>query len=350
MKHSPHESSPGKRQRVAETADALGLSGVLRPLHDRGRRRLVVLAYHRIVPLVQNGSEPLDLDLISATPSQFDWQMAYIRRRMQPVSLQQIVQYMDGKCDLPARAVAVTFDDGFEDTYQYAFPVLRRYEIPASVFITTGYVDSGEPFWFELVAQLMLRLPPHSLELEDTPQRFPSGPSREARRQSLRVLHQALKSLRNDRRNAVLSEWRAAFAQHIDRSSTDTSRPISWSQVLEMAACDIGFGSHTVSHPNLTQVPERELAWELAESKRVMETRLDRDVDMVAYPIGTRAAYDERVIRESCRAGYRLGVTYVTGANWMPDLLRFELRRHGIGLRTSQSYFRTMMNLPDWVE
>jgi peptidoglycan/xylan/chitin deacetylase (PgdA/CDA1 family) len=338
----------GRVQRVVEAAERLGIVRALRGLHDRWPA-LTVLAYHRVMPTDGLAAYPFDPQLISATPEQFDWQMRYVREHLNPVSLSDVMGHLDGKVALPPASVAVTFDDGFMDTYRYAFPALKRFSIPATVFVATGYVDSGEPFWFELASYLALRVKPESLEIAGSGEAFPRGDSREERTSSLLRLHQILQSLPNARRTEAVSQWARRFAVQIAHGEIARSRPISWEQVSEMAEAGIDFGSHTVTHPNLTRLTDDELDWELAESKRVLEARLQKPVDAVAYPIGTTAAFDARVVAATERQGFKLGVTYVPGANRLQSISRYELRRRGISPTTTPPYFRAMTSLPSWI-
>lgn len=349
LREPPEPAHRSRIQRLVEAAERLGIVRALRGLHDRREQVLTVLAYHRVMPTDALDGYPFDPQLISATPAQFEWQMRYIREHLYPVSLEEVIGHLDGRASLPTRAVAVTFDDGFADTYRYAFPVLKRFSIPATIFPATGYIDSGEPFWFELAAYLVFNVPPKALEI---PERgvFPSGSSPRDRQRSLQHLHEILKGLPNARRTEIISGWARRFAPEIAHGAIGHSRPLSWSQVREMAAAGVEFGSHTVTHPNLTQLSDVELDWELAESKRVLEERLQRPIDTLAYPIGTTSAFDARVIAATERHGFKLGVTYVTGANPFAGLRRYELRRHGIGLGMTPHYFRALTSLPSWLD
>ncbi len=339
----------GRIQQGLEFAERVGIVSALRPLHDRHSAALTVLAYHRIMPTDALASYPFDPELISATPAQFEWQMQDIRRCLNPVSLDQVRAHLDGRSILPPRAVAVTFDDGFGDTYRYAFPILKRHSIPATIFIATGYVDSGEPFWFELAAYLIYRVEPHALAIEASAESFPCGPTHPERTRSLRRLHEILKNLPDPERLDVLAGWTRRFSREIAHGAADHSGPMSWAQVREMAAAGIAFGSHTVTHPNLTRLTDAALDRELIDSKRGIEEKLQREVGTLAYPIGNRDSFDERVIAATRRAGFALGVTYLPGANPLPEFNRFELCRHGIGLGTTQRYFRAMTRLPSWI-
>ncbi len=349
LREPPEPAHRSRIQRLVEAAERFGVVRALRTLHDRREQVLTVLAYHRVMPTDALEGYPFDPELISATPAQFEWQMRYVRQHLRPVSLRDVTRHLDGQIPLPPRAVAVTFDDGFADTYRYAFPVLKRFSIPATIFPATGYIDSGEPFWFELAAYLAFNVPPKALEIPGRGA-FPTGGSQKDRQQSLQQLHEILKSLPNAGRTKIISSWTRRFAPEIAHGALRHSGPLSWQQVREMAEAGVEFGSHTVTHPNLTQLSDAELDWELAESKRVLEERLQRPIETLAYPIGTTAAFDARVIAATERHGFKLGVTYVTGANPFAHLRRYELRRHGIGLGMTPRYFRALTSLPSWLD
>lgn len=338
----------GRAQRLVETAERLGVVRAVHGLHDRLNPALTILAYHRVIPTDALDSYPLDPELISATPTQFEWQMRYLREHLNPVSLTKVIAHLDAGNPLPQSAVAVTFDDGFADTYRYAFPILKRYRIPATIFVSTGYVDSQEPFWFELAAYLVYRVSPGALQVHDG-RTFPNGESHNERTASLRQLQGILKDLPNFERVALIDRWTRAFSARIAHDTTFHSLPISWQQIHDMASCGIEFGSHTVTHPNLTRLPDQELFQELSESKRSLETHLQRPIESLAYPIGTLSAFDQRVTSATERTGFKLGVTYLSGANLMKQFSRFELHRHGIGRSMTPSYFRALMSLPSWL-
>ena len=334
---------------MVEVAERMGVVRSLRRIHDRRNPALTILAYHRVMPTDALECYPFDQELISATPGQFDSQMRYVREHLHPVSLKDVIAHIEQGTPFPPNSVAVTFDDGFADTYRYAFPVLRRYHIPATIFVSTGYVESGEPFWFELASYLVYRMPPQTLELRDGI-RLPTGDSWSDRTSSLRRLHSILKDLPNATRLQVLDVWRHQFADQLTHGASLHSRPINWQQITEMAASGISFGSHTVSHPNLTRVTDEDLHRELTESKCVLESKLQQPIDTIAYPIGTPSAFNTRVISAVSEHNFKLGLTYVSGANPIPIRNPLELRRHGIGLGMTSAYFRALTGLPSWLD
>ena len=347
---SPIEPShKGRAQRLVEAAERTGFVRAARGIHDRFSPAVTILAYHRVTPTDALDNYPLDQQLISATPTQFEWQMRHIRQHLNPISLRDVITHLDTGMLLPSSAVVVTFDDGFADTYRYAFPILKRYAVPATIFVSTGYVDSKQLFWFELTAYLLYKVTPGAISIEDG-RTFPSGDSHNERTASLRKLQSILKDFPNAQRVAHVERWVQQFSHIIAHDAARHSLPISWNQVHEMASAGIEFGSHTITHPNLTRLSDQELNHELVESKRLLEEHVQHPVESLAYPIGTSSAFDKRVTHAAQLAKFKVGVTYVSGANPINQIKRFELHRHGIGLSMTPSYFRALTSLPSWLD
>jgi peptidoglycan/xylan/chitin deacetylase (PgdA/CDA1 family) len=338
-----------KQQRLADAVMRFGALPTLRALHDRGRTPVLILAYHRIASIDEPQTYPLDLGLISATRDQFDSQMRAVREFANPVSLDTIAEAVTHGGTLPERAVAVTFDDGFRDTFEVAFPILKAHGVPATVFVSTEHVESNDPFWFEITAHLMLRVPPRAIRFDECPDGLPVAGDHAARRDSIAQLHRVLKTCANFRRSALIEEWLVRFADHIDAQARELSRPIVKEQILEMARNGIAFGSHTVSHPNLALASQDVIERELRDSKLYLERLLDQPVRALAYPFGTPDTYDARVLASARASGYELAASFRQGVNWLGALEAMELRRIGLGPGVSAAQFRVMLALPAWL-
>jgi peptidoglycan/xylan/chitin deacetylase (PgdA/CDA1 family) len=338
-----------KQQKLAAAIVRSGLLNALRRLHDRGRIPLVILAYHRIAAIGRPQDYPLDPGLVSATMQEFDAQMCALREFANVVSLDQVADAVTHGRALPARAVAVTFDDGFSDTFELAFPLLQRHGIPATVFVSTEHVESDEPYWFELAAHLMLRVPARAIAFEECPAGLPAADDSAARRAAIVHVHQLLKRCPEPRRRRLLDEWRRRFAGHLEARALELCRPISRAQILQMAAAGIQFGSHTVSHPNLALAPDDLIDAELRQSREYLARLLGRPIRSLAYPFGTPDSYDERVKSAARASGYELAVSFRQGVNWTGTLDALELRRVGISPGMSAAQFRAMLALPSWI-
>jgi peptidoglycan/xylan/chitin deacetylase (PgdA/CDA1 family) len=326
----------------------VGLFRLCGALKARVTQQLVLLGYHRVVPPLELGSSHSgDLELVSATPSEFAWQMEYLARRFEPVSFEQIADALDGVRALPKRAIAVTFDDGFADVYDHAFPVLQRARMPATVFVSTGYVDEPQPFWFDLVAWIIMHAPARAVNVPTSEEPLPAEDSEPARRAAIVKVLRWLKRCDDGVRYAAVAALSVQFPEASAAGSKALSRALSWPQVREMAAGGIEFGSHTVSHRSLSKLQPGELDHELVMSKARLEAELRTRVTALAYPFGGHAAFNGNVIAAARKAGYRVATSYIPGVNAPSPENRFALRRQHVERDTSRSYFEALVNAPE---
>jgi peptidoglycan/xylan/chitin deacetylase (PgdA/CDA1 family) len=329
--------------------DALALAGarsgafraVLRLRRSPGPR---ILAYHRVFEMGDEDAFPFDPELVSATPAQFAWQMAWLRAHMEPVPLVHLLEAMEGRLALPARAVAVTFDDGHLDNYTTAFPILREHRIPATVFVSTDYVDAPRTFWFDEVAFRVRMTSRSALRLDSLGLEIAlDGVA--SRRAAAEAVLERLKAVPEAVRLAGLEEL--AEATGIPHVSDTRSAPLAARHLDEMASAGIGFGSHTASHPILSRIDAAQLERELGSSREFLRRRGMADADILAYPVGGDEAYDERVIATASACGYRMGLSYTAGVTPWPPEHPFRIRRLHIERYTTRARFVAMLSVPE---
>ena len=267
-------------------------------------RRHVILTFHRVRPAGQP-ADPFDT-CPSIGVEAFREILDHVRGRFTVVSLRELSDRRAGKDPV----AAVTFDDGWRDNYDLAFPVLRELGIPATIFVTTGKIGGSEPFWQQALGR-MFRV-------------AGACPEGEASRDLRAVL-----GLRNGRpltpelyRNTVARWKRLKQAECLDlllragwtspSVSNGSRRFLSADEIREMAAAGIAFGSHTVTHAILPQLSSSEIERELSESKAALESLLGDRIDALAYPDGK---YSDEVLQRARAAGYRVGCT--TQSRWI---------------------------------
>ncbi len=315
--------------------------------HARQGHSLVLLGYHRVMPLDPHVPHRGDVELISATPEEFAWQLEYLGRRFEPVTFDDIARAIAGEISLPRRAVSISFDDGFQDLYEHAWPALRRAGMPATVFVCTEYVESGAPFWFDLVAYVLMHAPVGAVELPITAKRFPVEDTDAARRAAAVVVLRWLKRCSEVERHAWLEAFRERFREIAAGASGVLGRSLNWQEIREMAADSVQFGSHTVSHRCLAQLGADDLRYELITSRERLESELGIPVTALAYPFGGLTAYNPAVIAAARAAGYRVATTYIPGVRKLAAADPFELRRQHVERDTTRSYFEALVNVPE---
>jgi peptidoglycan/xylan/chitin deacetylase (PgdA/CDA1 family) len=332
----------GRKEAIARVANAVGLSATARVLAPG--RCLRILAYHRVLDIPSDGF-PFDLELVSACTAAFRQQMAHLRKCWSPISLSAALDCVDAGRELPARAVVVSFDDGFSDNYTHAYPILREFDIPAVIFVSTYFVDTQRTLWFDQLAHAVLTTAQRALDLpwQDA---LPVPPDDAGRRDLLAGLLRRLKTMENEQRLALLQSVAVQLRCPPPARPHALSAPLSWEQIAEMASQGIEIGSHTLTHPILTTLDAPGIRRELADSRARIETQLRRPVTLLAYPVGGRGAFNENIAAMAHDIGYRAACCYISGTNPIARLERFALRRIAVERYVPIGHFKSSLALP----
>ncbi|CAH0217571.1 Poly-beta-1,6-N-acetyl-D-glucosamine N-deacetylase [Massilia sp. Bi118] len=277
-------------------------------------RRLCILNYHRVLaqpdPLV--GFEP-HLAI-------FRWQMKLLADGFNVLPLSDAVDLL-ARGRLPARAVAITFDDGYRSVHDLALPVLREYMLPATVFVTSGFLDHGN-MWNDRILEAVRRLPDGALDLGAHDAGSYQLNGLEARRHAVRQLTQTAKYLP--------PEGRAVLVAELERRAGGAAAPdvmLTSEMVRTMARSNIEIGAHTVSHPILTSLDDDSARREIVACKHELEAVTGAAVRLFAYPNGKEGRdFDQRHVAMAREAGYSAAFTTALGAASSGDD-RFRLPR-----------------------
>lgn len=282
---------------------ALYYSGAVHFLRWRrrrqGRGRLVVLGYHGVREL------PSYIEMF-CSPDLFRAQMRYIRKHYDATTLDAALARVRQPGWLSARdQVVVTFDDGYEDNYTTAWPIMREAGVPLHIFITTDCVSQQRATF---VMALMLALEQtrcSSVALEDYGLgRIPLQTARQ-RDEAVRKIDGYAKPLGAVEREQVLD---VVYERLQVDPRLRASSMLTWQQVREMARGGVFIGAHTRSHPVLAGLPMARLEDEIAGSRRDIERHIDAPVRYFAYPYGGRRDLDDAAVEEVRRAGYDAAV------------------------------------------
>jgi peptidoglycan/xylan/chitin deacetylase (PgdA/CDA1 family) len=333
-----------RKARLAEWLERTRAFAVLRALPDLAGHQLRVLNYHRVFDVPNDGTFTFDRGLISATPTQFREQMAHAKSHYDPIRFADLLNWMEGHSKLPKRPLLITFDDGHADNYTHAFPILREFDIPAAIFLSTQYIDSGELFWFESVAHTIMEAKPGRYRLPGNFEPMDISDA-ESRRKAIERVLAHIKTLDDAARVAVVSGLKTLMVPGAPEHAT-MAGALTWDQIREMAQQGIEFGSHSVSHPILTKLDDKTLAHELTSSLQTIKRELGTCLDVLAYPEGSTSAFNARVVDATRRAGYRLGLSYVSGTNILRKFDPFRVKRLHIDTSIPAIQFRALLAMP----
>lgn len=297
---------------------------------------LRILTYHRIVP----ASRALGFDprLISADPEVFEGQVRHLARHYCVVSMDQVLGYIAGKNTAPRGAVLLTFDDAYTDFAEYAWPVLKKYKLPACLFVPTGFPDQpGREFWWDRLYRAFV-----STEKTDLPD-SPLGPlplgTAAQRKASLRRMQAFLKSCAHARAMAIVDEICARL--QVDWPAANPV--LGWGALRRLAAEGVALGAHTVNHPIMNRLMEDEIRFEIKESLNALRRESGAALPIFCYPAGGHDDAVRNILREE---GIRAAFTTEDGLNDPVHCDPLRLRRTNITRRTTPLIFR--LRLRPW--
>lgn len=285
-------------------------------LRSRFVDRAVILGYHRIADVAW---DPFG---VCVSPQHFVEQVRFLHEQANPISLKRLAQGLRRK-KLPKRAVVVTFDDGYLDTLVHAKSLLEQYRIPATVFVTTGYL--GREFWWDELVRLLIAAgettAPLHITLGDRSYTWevaeknglPTGEMDFApKRELIGPLSRLLLPLDTPAREQVLCQMR--LWSGAPSAAPPAGRSMTPDELVELAASDlIEIGAHTVTHPLLAALPPAAQQAEMQRSRAYLETLLDCPVNGFSYPNGSA---DAATIAHTRAAGFAYACASHTDVAW----------------------------------
>ena len=277
--------------------------------------------YHRI-----NEPHP-DLNRISVSVDNFKNHLDLLEKSFRLVSMKEYIDYQ-GNGDI----ATITFDDGFEDFYYNVQPILNERDIPSTVFIATGNIDSNQELWTTEILWLLyengsgfdnIRFSLNGEELH-----LPIG-SVKQRAMTYSVLRNILMKLDKKSQDAILREIRDSlkipFVERIPY------RVMSSNQIKEISHNElVTIGAHTVSHVSLGQISLEEAECEIKKSINKLKMITDQEVDIFAYPFGGRNDHNVDNIKTLMKAGVSAAFT-INGVSDNPQLFKYQMPRIYVG-------------------
>ncbi len=246
-------------------------------------------------------------------------QFEFLRRYFHPVPLLQIAEQLASGCPLDPKMVALTVDDGRRNCYEFFFPLIKEYNIPATFFVVSSFVGSQGWIWTDKV-----------LWLADQPEA-----PKELLHNKLPEIFRKLNRMRAKDRDAYIEAIAARAGISIPPSASPKYGACSWDELGEMADSGLmEIGSHTATHPILSTLTDEESWHELTSSRTQIEQRLKRPVKSLCYPNGMIGDFRATQIKQVQEAGYSCAVVAQSGmvtASSDP----YQLARLGMTRKTS---------------
>jgi peptidoglycan/xylan/chitin deacetylase (PgdA/CDA1 family) len=300
---------------------------------------VLVLNYHR----VGDGSRSVfDRGLWSSSADAFADQVRFCKAHFDviaPGDLPEVLARRRG------RYIMITFDDGYRDNYEVVFPIVKSESVPATFFVTTGFIDCPRvPWWDEIawmvraskrrVAQLPGWLPAR-VEFDD--------PDREV---AIRTLLRTYKAIPSEATDAYLNDIADATGAGRYDPQAGGLWWMTWDMLREMRAGGMTIGGHTVNHPVLARAPREIQREEIEGCSHRLAMELGQPMRYFSYPVGGTRAFDS-VTRECLKAvGVQYAFSYYAGYRRFGDWDDYDIRRVPVESYLTRDWFRSIVELP----
>jgi peptidoglycan/xylan/chitin deacetylase (PgdA/CDA1 family) len=297
--------------KVALASAIAGACGLDEHAHKaREQRRPLILGYHRVVDDFETAAQT-DIPSMLIGRTMFERHLEWLAKSFRFVDLDEIGAHIESGESFADPVAAITFDDGYEDVYENAFPILRRKGIPAAVFVVTDLIS--RPAW--QTHDKLYYLVERAFQTWDDPRRrlfqlmtelqLPTGQifrSRTAVSSSMSAVSALLPVLPQ----ADVMRLMNSLETYVGSQSSDIPLSLTWPMIHEMRRGGITIGSHTRSHVSLPTEAATAIKEELEGSKSILESRLGERIDHFAYPGGE---FTPQIVDALHHAGYRYAYT-----------------------------------------
>jgi len=290
--------------------------------------KLNIMCYHGFVPKKNKPfcKNPLVNKFLPADV--FEKHLELYLEYSTPISLETIISGVK----LPPNALVITIDDGYENNYSVAYPILKKYKVPATIFLTTGFIDRVNFLWTDWLEFILLKSSDPGKKFFWQKKEIHLDLSNiETRRQSVERLKVMLKKMSiNAVFNFLLQLQDFLQIEYNWDTIPNSLIPLDWDQIREMRNSGlVSFGAHTVSHPILSRCNQATQQKELFESKSRIEAELGEPCFLFAYPNGKKSDYSTDTIEILKHNRYASAVTVELGYNTLANLDPFQLKRWG---------------------
>lgn len=275
---------------------------LLKNIRKRFEPYALIVIYHRISNL------DIDPHKLAVTPAKFEKHLKYYKDNYKVVTLLELVEHIKNGT-ITKRMMAVTFDDGYYDNYLNAKPLIEKYEIPITIFITSGFVGGKNELWWDELEKVFLydlNLPIH-LDIFVEDKQYSLNTTEKDKLTIFYEVHSILKYLTENERNRILDsifKWAGT-----ERNLRENYRGLDVYELIELSKSPfIEIGAHTVSHPCLSMEKYEEQQYQIIESKVELEKIIGEIIKSFSYPFGTSNDYSKLTKSIVKSSGFLCGI------------------------------------------
>lgn len=290
------------RYSVRKTLENMISADAVQALYLYIRRRPKIIVYHDVFKDKSGATLPWFVSM-----ENFEKQLAYLKRHYVNLPLSDLIHAAGSGRPIPRNGITITFDDGYENNYKYAAPLLRKYGFTATFFVCPDFADMAQNgvkpvFWWYIIYCVMneknrddfiLIFNKHGVDLSGY------GDIMSLRYQISRFLEAAPGEIGE----SIIVDLKDRFADDIRKM--DFPKMMNWDQLKILKSLGMDIGSHTMSHIAVSRLPRERFNDQITMSKQILEEKLQDKIEAFAYPYGREAHYSRESLKAVKEAGYK---------------------------------------------
>jgi len=286
----------------------LGATRLYRAMKRRKKANgITILAYHDIAK-----ESHLGLQLPSRV---FDRQMRYLREQnYNIISLEEANDILASMRDIPPDTVAITFDDGYKSIYTKVYPIVKKYDIPITVFVSVQPIEKQGSLFVDAIIYGIQSTRKTSVDLTSRNlSRLPLTTGLYKDEACRTIIRRSKDMAQKERKEFLKFIFNELDVDRSDKALKDIM--LNWDEIIELSKGGVSFGAHTINHPCLAKIALKDAEWEIVRSKEILEEKIGKEVTAFAYPFGSQDDITEDVRRLVEKAGFNCACILGGGDN-----------------------------------
>lgn len=265
-----------------------------------------ILTFHRVCPKSERSKISGNLRL-EITPEYLEGAIKFFAsHNYEIISPDRLFEILHSR-RIDRKFVVFTFDDGYADNFTYAYPVFKKHNAPFTIYVTTNFPDRKAILWWYLLEDLIFKNERIFIKVDNKTFEFKCSSAGEREKTFYKIRSIIMKSHESDQVSQIqkmLALYRIDIYKKTDKLA------LSWKQIEQLGVDPlVTIGAHTVNHFPLSKLPESAAKYEIIESKKKLESRINCAVEHFAYPFGTKNEVGERELRIVKECGFKTATT-----------------------------------------